>query len=146
YIVHIPYRGAPQAMMGLLGGEVDMMMDALPPSLAQIRAGKTRALAVTSARRAPQLPNVPTIAESGFPGFEVTGWVGISTTAGTPAGTIARLEAAARKALANSEVVPLLQRQGMALRFLGAKEFGAFIDAEITKFAAAVKYSGATVD
>ena len=146
FIVHIPYRGAPQAMMGLLGGEVDMMMDALPPSLEQIRAGKTRALAVTSAQRAPQLPNVPTIAESGFPGFEVTAWVGISTTAGTPPATIAKLEAAARKALANPEVASLLQRQGMALRFLGAKEFGAFLDAEIAKFADAVKFSGATVD
>jgi len=146
FIVHIPYRGAPQAMMGLLGGEVDMMMDALPPSLEQIRAGKTRALAVTSAQRAPQLPNVPTIAESGFPGFEVTAWVGISTTAGTPPATIAKLEAAARKALANPEVASLLQRQGMALRFLGAKEFGAFLDTEIAKFADAVKYSGATVD
>ncbi len=146
FIVHIPYRGAPQAMMALLAGEVDMMMDALPPSIAQVRAGKTRALAVTSAQRAPQLPDVPTMAESGFPGFEVTGWVGISTTAGTPAGTIARLEAATRRAVANSEVASLLERQGMALRFLGAKEFGAFIDAEIAKFAIAVKYSGAAVD
>lgn len=146
FIVHIPYRGAPQAMMALLAGEVDMMMDALPPSIAQVRAGKTRALAVTSARRAPQLPEVPTVAESGFPGFEVTGWVGISTTAGTPLATIARLESEIGKAIANPEVASLLERQGMALRFLGAKEFGAFIDAEIAKFALAVKYSGAAVD
>lgn len=146
FIVHIPYRGAPQAMMALLAGEVDMMMDALPPSMAQVRAGKTRALAVTSAKRARQLPEVPTMAESGFPGFEVTGWVGISTTAGTPAETIARLEAEISKAIANPEVASLLERQGMALRFLGAKEFGAFIDAEIAKFAVAVKYSGAAVD
>ena len=143
FIVHIPYRGAPQAMMALLAGEVDMMMDALPPSMAQIRAGKTRALAVTSAQRAPQLPDVPTVAESGFPGFEVTGWTGISTTAGTPAATIARLEAETKKALADPQVAALLERQGMTLRFLGAREFGAFIDAEIAKFAIAVKYSGA---
>jgi tripartite-type tricarboxylate transporter receptor subunit TctC len=146
FIVHIPYRGAPQAMMALLAGEVDMMMDALPPSMAQVRAGKTRALAVTSAQRAPQLPEVPTVAESGFPGFEVTGWVGISTTAGTPPETIARLEAEIRKVIANPEVAPLLERQGMARHFLGAKEFGAFIDAEIAKYAVAVKYSGAAVD
>ena len=146
FIVHIPYRGAPQAMVGLLGGEVDMMMDALPPSIAQVRAGKTRALAVTSARRAPQLPDVPTVAESGFPGFEVTGWVGISTTAGTPPDTIARLEAEIRKTLADTEVAALLERQGMALRFLGAKDFGAFLDAEIAKFAIAVKYSGAALE
>lgn len=146
FIVHIPYRGAPQAMLALLGGEVDAMMDALPPSIAQVRAGRTRALAVTSARRTPQLPDVPTVAESGFPGFEVTGWVGISTTAGTPPETIARLEAEIGKAIANPEVASLLERQGMALRFLGAKEFGAFLDAEIAKFAVAVKYSGAAVD
>jgi len=146
FIVHIPYRGAPQAMTALLGGEVDMMMDALPPSMGQIRAGKTRALAVTSARRAPQLPDVPTVAESGFPGFEVTGWVGISTTAGTPAETIARLESETRKALANPQVAALLARQGMAQHFLGAKDFGNFLDSEIAKYAIAVKYSGAAVD
>ena len=145
-IMHIPYRGAPQAMAALLAGEVDMMMDALPPSMAQIRAGKTRALAVTSAQRTAQLPDVPTVAESGYPGFEVSGWVGISTTAGTPPATIARLEAEIRKALADSQVASLLQRQGMALHILGAKEFGDFLDAEIAKYAVAVKYSGAAVD
>ena len=146
FIVHIPYRGAPQAMAALLAGEVDMMMDALPPSMAQIRAGRTRALAVTSAQRAPQLPEVPTVAESGYPGYDVTGWVGICVTAGTPPATIARLEAETGKALADPQVALLLQRQGMALRFLGAKEFGAFLDAEIAKYAVAVKYSGAAVD
>jgi tripartite-type tricarboxylate transporter receptor subunit TctC len=146
FIVHIPYRGAPQAMMALLGGEVDMMMDALPPSMGHIRAGKTRALAVTSAQRTPQLPDVPTVAESGFPGFSVAGWVGISTTGGTPPETIARLEAETRKALANPEVASLLERQGMAQQFLDAKEFGAFLDVEIEKYAVAVKYSGAAVD
>ena len=145
-IMHIPYRGAPQAMAALLAGEVDMMMDALPPSMAQVRAGKTRALAVTSAQRAPQLPEVPSVAESGFPGFEITGWAGICTTAGTPSETIARLEAETRKALADPEVASLLERQGMAQHFLGAKEFGAFLDAEIAKYAVAVKHSGAAVD
>lgn len=146
FIVHIPYRGAPQAMAALLAGEVDMMMDALPPSMAQIRAGRTRALAVTSAQRAPQLPEVPTVAESGYPGYDLTGWVGICATAGTPPETIARLEAETGKALADPQVALLLQRQGMALRFLGAKAFGAFLDAEIAKYAVAVKYSGAAVD
>ncbi len=145
FIVHIPYSGAPQAMVALLAGDVDMMMDALPPSMGQIRAGKTRALAVTSAQRAPQLPDVPTVAESGYPGYEVSGWVGISTTHGTPPETIARLESETRKALANSEVAALLARQGMAQHFLGAKQFGSFLDAEIAKYALAVKFSGAAV-
>ncbi len=104
------------------------------------------ALAVTSVQRTPQLPDVPNVSKSGFPGFEVTGWVGISTTARTPLKTIARLEAEIGKAIAIPEVASLLERQGMARHFIGAKEFGAFIDTEIAKFAVAVKYSGAAVD
>lgn len=146
FIVHIPYRGAPQAMMALLAGEVDMMMDALPPSMGHIRAGKIRALAVTTAQRAPQLPDVPTVAEAGFPDYAVAAWIGLSTTGGTPPDTIARLEAETRKALANPEVASLLERQGVAQHFLDAKAFGTFLDAEIEKYAVAVKYSGAAVD
>ncbi len=146
FITHIPYRGAPAAMMALLGGEVDMMMDALSPSLEQLRAGKTHALAVTSAQRSPLLPDVPTIAESGFPGYEMTAWSGISTTAGTPAERIAQLEAAVQKAHANPEVQSALRRQGMSPRFLNAIDYGAFINAETAKFAAVVKSLGITAE
>jgi len=142
-IVHVPYRGAAAAMTALLAGDVDMMVDSVPPSLPQIRAGKVRALAVTSARRVPQLPEVPTMIESGYPDFEINGWSGVVTTAGTPPAIIARLEAEIGKALAQAETAAAFEKVGLTVRFMGAAEFGRFWDAEIAKFALAIKHSGA---
>jgi len=142
-IVHVPYRGAAAAMTALLSGDVDMMVDSVPPSLPQIRAGKVRALAVTSARRVPQLPEVPTMIESGYPDFEINGWSGVVTTAGTPSAIIARLEAEIEKALAQPETAAAFEKVGLTVRFMGAAEFGRFWDAEIAKFALAIKHSGA---
>jgi tripartite-type tricarboxylate transporter receptor subunit TctC len=84
--------------------------------------------------------------ESGFPGFEVWGWSGVATTAGTPPATIAALESEIRRALADSQIASLYERVGLTVHFLGAQAFGAFWDAEIEKFALAVKHSGATVE
>src|SRR4029434_2029972 len=83
-MTHVPYKGSAPALQDLLGGQVQLMFDNLPPSLPQIKAGKLRALAVTSLTRAPALPDVPTIAESGLPGFEASSWFGILAPAGTP--------------------------------------------------------------
>src|SRR5581483_8297919 len=85
------------AMTALIAGQVDMLVDSLPPSLPHIRAGRVRALAVTSATRAPQLPDVPTMAEAGFPGFEVSAWSGVVAAAATPSAIVARLESAFRR-------------------------------------------------
>lgn len=142
-IVHVPYRGAAAAMTALLAGDVDMMVDSVPPSLPQIRAGKVRALAVTSARRVPQLPEVPTMIESGYPDFEINGWSGVVTTAGTPGAVIARLEEEIGKALAQAETAAAFEKVGLTVRFMGAAEFGRFWDAEIAKFALAIRHSGA---
>jgi tripartite-type tricarboxylate transporter receptor subunit TctC len=142
-IVHVPYRGAAAAMTALLAGDVDMMVDSVPPSLPHIRAGKVRALAVTSARRVPQLSGVPTMIESGYPDFEINGWTGVVTTAGTPSAIIARLEAEIGKALARAETAAAYEKAGLTVRFMGAAEFGKFWDAEIAKFALAIKHSGA---
>ncbi len=142
-IVHVPYRGAAAAMTALLAGDVDIMVDSVPPSLPHIRAGRVRALAVTSARRVPQLPEVPTMIESGYPDFEINGWSGVVTTAGTPGAIIARLESEIRRALSQPQVVAAYQNAGLTVRFLGAAEFGKFWDAEIAKFALAIKHSGA---
>ena len=142
-IVHVPYRGAAAAMTALLAGDVDIMVDSVPPSLTHIRAGKVRALAVTSARRVPQLPEVPTMIESGYPDFEINGWSGVVTTAGTPGAIIARLESEIRRALAQPQVVAAYENAGLTVRFMGAAEFGKFWDAEIAKFALAIKHSGA---
>src|SRR5205823_7355497 len=84
-IVHVPYRGSAAATAALIAGDVDMLVDSLPPSLRHIRSGRARALAVTTSARVPQLPDVPTMIESGFPGFAMLGWSGVLTTAGTPA-------------------------------------------------------------
>jgi tripartite-type tricarboxylate transporter receptor subunit TctC len=142
-IVHVPYRGAAAAMTALLSGDVDVMVDSVPPSLPHIRAGRVRALAVTSARRVPQLPEVPTMIESGYPDFEINGWSGVVTTAGTPTAVVARLEAEIKKALARPEVVAAYANAGLTVQFMGAAQFGKFWDAEISKFALAIKYSGA---
>src|SRR2546423_428228 len=145
-IVHIPYRGAAAAMGALVAGDVDMLVDSLPPSLPHIRAGRARPLAVTTPERVPQLPDVPTMIEAGFPGFEVWGWSGVATTAGTPPAIIAALEAAIRRALEDSQTASRYERAGLTVHFLGAQAFGAFWDAEIEKFALAVKHPGATVE
>src|ERR1700681_275677 len=92
-MVHVPYKGSAPALIDLMGGQVQLMFDNLPSSLAQIKAGKLRAIAVTSAQRAPALPNVPTIAESGLPGFEASSWFGLLAPAGTPAAVVARINA-----------------------------------------------------
>ena len=145
-IVHVPYRGAAAAMTALMTGDVDMLVDSLPPSLPHIRAGRARPLAVTTAARVPQLPEVPTMIESGFPGFEVSGWSGVATTRGTPAAVIALLETEIRRALENAQTASAYENAGLTLHFLGAQAFGAFWDAEIEKFAIAVKHSGATME
>ncbi len=142
-IVHVPYRGAAAAMTALLAGDVDVMVDSVPPSLPRIRAGKVRALAVTSARRVPQLPEVPTMIESGYPDLEISGWAGVVTTAGTSPEIIARLEAEIGRALARAETAAAYEKTGLTVRFMGAAEFGKFWDAEIAKFALAIKHSGA---
>ena len=143
-IVHVPYRGAAAAMTALLAGDVDMMVDSVPPSLPRIRAGKVRALAVTSAQRVPQLPEVPTMIESGFPDFEINGWSGVATTAGTPGAIVARLETEIGKALADAQTAAAYARTGLTVRFMGPAEFGKFWDAEIAKFSLAIKHSGAS--
>ena len=145
-IVHVPYRGAAAAMTALIAGDVYMLVDSLPPSLPHIRGGKVRALAVTTAARVPQLPEVPTMIEAGFPGFEVSGWSGVATAAGTPPEVIAKLEAEIRRALEHPQTAATYEKAGLPVHYLGAKDFGAFWDREIEKFAVAVKHSGAAVE
>ena len=93
-MTHVPYKGSAPALQDLLGGQVQLMFDNLPPSLPQIKAGKLRALAVTSATRAPALPDVPTVAEAGLPGFEASSWFGVLAPAGTPPAIVAKLHGA----------------------------------------------------
>ena len=145
-IVHVPYRGASAAMNALIAGDVDMMVESMVPVMPHIKSGKIRALAVATAQRVPQLPDVPTMIESGFPNFEMTGWTGVATTGGTPPAIMERLEAETRKALASEEAGVALERAGVTLRFLGSREFAAFFAAEMEKFSTAIRYSGTRIE
>ena len=145
-ITHIPYKGSAQALQDLLAGQVQLMFDNLPPSLPQIKAGKLRALAVTSATRAPALPDVPTLAESGLPGFEASSWFGILAPAGTPAPIVAKLNAEIAKYLATPEAKEKLLKQGANPAGGTPEDFAKHIAAETAKWAKVVKDSGAKID
>ena len=111
-MTHVPYKGSAPALTDLLGGQVQIMFDNLPSALPHIKAGKLRAIAVTSTKRAPALPDLPTIAESGVPGFEASSWFGILAPAGTPREIVLRINAEANKALQAGEMKEKLLAQG----------------------------------
>jgi tripartite-type tricarboxylate transporter receptor subunit TctC len=133
-IQHVPYKGSPPGIAGLLGGEVSMMFANLTDIGAQLRAGKLRALAVTTAKRAPSLPDVPTLAEAGVPGFEIQSWFALMAPAGTPAPIIARLNAETVKVLARPDVQQTLGAQGLELAPGTPEQLAAHIRSEIEKF------------
>jgi tripartite-type tricarboxylate transporter receptor subunit TctC len=145
-IQHIPYKGSAPALQDLVGGQVQLMFDNLPSSLALIKSGKLRALAVTSATRSPALPDVPTVAESGLPGFEASSWFGLLAPAGTPAAVVARINADGDKWLATPEAREKLTAQGANVAGGTPEDFVKFIAAETSKWAKVVKESGAKVE
>ncbi len=143
---HIPYKGVGPAMAALLSGEVDFLFDAGPASIPSIQAGRARLLAVTTRTRSPLFPDAPTMIEAGFPEFDVDSWTGIMTTGGTPQPVIERLEAEVRSIVAMPEVVAAFEKLGLAVRFLGARDFADYFEREMKRWALAVKYSGAQAD
>ncbi|MCC7218387.1 MAG: tripartite tricarboxylate transporter substrate binding protein [Burkholderiales bacterium] len=145
-LVHTPYRGGALAANDLMGGHVAMMIDVMPNVLPLAKGGKLRALAVTTAARVPAAPDIPTVAESGLPGFEVSAWDGILAPAGTPPAAIDRLNAAIRVALADPEVRDALVARG-AQPVPGTPDaFARHIAAESDKWAQVVKKAGAKID
>jgi len=145
-MTHIPYKGSAPAIADLLGGQVQIMFDNLPSALPQIKAGKLKALAVTSAQRATALPDVPTIAEAGLPGFEASSWFGLLAPAGTPKEVIAKLNTEVAKWLASPEAREKLAAQGAIAAGKTPEDFTQHIVAETAKWQKVVKESGAKVD
>jgi tripartite-type tricarboxylate transporter receptor subunit TctC len=145
-MVHIPYKGAVPAFTGLLGGEVAVYMSSIQPALPMLKAGRVRALGVTSAKRMPTLPDVPTISESGLPGYEVTNWYGVMAPAGVPREILAKLHADLVKVMKAPDVQQRFAAEGGDATPNTPEQFAAFIRDEIAKWAKAVKASGAKVD
>ena len=145
-MVHIPYRGAAPAQLGLLGSQTDLMFDNLASAAPQIRAGKLKAFAVTTSQRSGFFPELPTVAEAGLPGFDISTWFGIFAPAGTPPAIVDRLNAEFGKALASPSMRELLAKLGAEPSPLNPSDFAAFVRAEQAKYEKVVKASGARVD
>ena len=143
---HIPYKGSPPALTDVMGGQVSMTFDNITTAWTLAKAGKLRAIAVTTAKRSPVAPDVPTLAESGLPGYEIGSWQGVFAPAGTPPDIVKRL---------NSEIVKIINMPDVQKRLLelgaepvgnSSEEFTAFVKTEVVKWGDVVKKSGAKVD
>ena len=145
-LVHIPYRGGSPAVTDLLGEQLQVVVDGVPLAAPFVKAGKLRALAVTSLKRSPVLPDVPTGAEAGFPEFNATAWYGLMAPAGTPAPILAKLNAAVNTAINNPSMRDKLLLQGMDTAGGTPAAFGEHLKKETARWTAAVKASGAKVE
>ncbi len=141
-IVHVPYKGTAPAVTDLLGGQVEVMMSGAPALMPHVRAGKLRALGVSNAQRVESLPDLPTIAEAGVPGFEAIQWYGVVAPAGTPEAVIARLNAEINRALATPELKARLVAEGAEAAPTTPQAFGAFIAAEIERWRPVIQKAG----
>lgn len=146
FIVHIPYNGAPPAALSVAAGETHALFSVPSAVMPQVRAGKLRALAVTSATRFPLLPDLPTVAESGLPGFEAMTWNGLLVPRGTPAETVARINHEMNAILRLPGVADRLHRAGLMPAGGTPAAFGALIEADAVKWGAVIKRTGAKID
>lgn len=145
-IVHVPYKGGGPAIIALLGGEVQLMTATMPSIIGHVKAGKLRALAVTSAQRSLLLPDLPTVAESGVPGYEMSSWLGVFVPAGLPGPIVARLHNEIERVLKLPEVAEIFSLQGMEPAFSTQSQFAAFVQTELQKYATIIKEFGARAD
>ncbi len=145
-LVHLPYRGAGPAMQDLVAGHVHMMFDGLGSSAQQITGGALRALAVASAKRSPAIPDVPTAAEAGLPGYEISTWYAIWALKGTPPDVVARMSAEVRKALDSAQLKDIWAKNGSDTPTLMGAEFGTFVNSEIARWGKVARDAGAKLD
>jgi tripartite-type tricarboxylate transporter receptor subunit TctC len=145
-IVHVPYKGSSGARTDILGGQVQMMFDAITTMAPNVRTGKLKAFGTTGKARSPVLPEVPTVSEAGVPGYEAVIWLGIMAPIATPKPIVERLNAEIRKVVNSAEVKDAWAKQGAAPMSMSTDEFGQYMKEDIAKWAKIVKLSGAKVD
>jgi tripartite-type tricarboxylate transporter receptor subunit TctC len=142
-LVHVPYKGAGPVMPDLIGGHVPMFFSGMPPAMPHVKAGKLRGLAVTTTKRSPAAPDVPTMGESGVPGFDISNWFAYFVPSGTPGDVIARLNSEVNRGLMQPDVREKLAIVGAEAIGTSPEELAKFVRAETEKFARLVKLSGA---
>ena len=145
-IVHIPYRGSAGARTDVLGGQLEMMFDAIPTMTEHIKSGKVKAMATTGKQRSATLPDVPTVSEAGVPGYEATIWLGLMAPKGTPPAIVNKLNAELAKITGNADVRKAWSAQGTTAMTMGVEEFTRYMNDDITKWARIVKFSGAKAE
>jgi tripartite-type tricarboxylate transporter receptor subunit TctC len=143
---HVPYKGSNQAMSDVLGGQVKVSFVGVPNALPNLASGKLRALGVTTPKRYPELPDVPTIAEAGVPGFEATVWLGLLAPPGTPREIVQKLNAAVVRVLAAPEARRLMASAGVEVATSSPEEFGRLLQSEFERWGKVVRETGATVN
>lgn len=145
-LTHIPYKGGNPALMDLLGGQIPMLFDPIPTSLKHLSGGRLKVLAITSGQRSAILPNVPTVAESGVPGFEAVSWFGLYAPADTPPSIVKKLNADVNRILAMSDVKEKFAEMGAFSTTMTPEAFSVYLNTEIRKFAKAIQDSGAKIE
>ena len=146
FMLHIPYKGSAPVVADLLACQVDVMFDNVPNVIGHVRAGKMKALAVSTAQRSALAPDVPTVAEAGVPGYELAVWFGVLAPAGTPRDIIGRLNAEIVKVLNSAEIMDRFAKQGVEVRTSTPEQFGEFVRAEVVRWAKVVKDAGIKAD
>lgn len=146
FITHIPYRGAGPALQDLIAGQVDLMFDGLGSSSSHIKSGRIRALAVAAPKRSPAFPDIPTAAEAGLPGYEVSTWYAMWAPKGTPQAIVDRMHAEVQKALATPELKQIWTNAGSDIPVTSQAEFAAMLSAEIKRWGQVVKSAGVEID
>lgn len=146
YLVHIPYRGSSGARTDVIGGQVDLMFDAVTTMAEQARAGKVRAIATSGRERSAVLPDVPTLAEAGLPGYEATIWLGLMAPKGTPPAIVTQLNDAVSKIVSQAEVRQLWAKQGATPMLMNPQEFDKYVREDVAKWARVIQAAGIKAD
>jgi tripartite-type tricarboxylate transporter receptor subunit TctC len=145
-MTHVPYKGSAPALTDVVGGQASVMFDTTLSAMPFVKTGKLKAFAVTSATRSPAAPDLPTVAESGLPGYEAIAWNGLLAPAGTPKDVVAKLSAELKRTLDLPEIKDRFAAQGFTAAWSAPDRFGVFLQSEVDKWAKVVKASGATLD